>query len=149
MSWKMIALAFEKEEGKKKKNMAGLSGLPPQTLNTCPNPPLTCPSLPRVVPAVGVRAATVQEKFMMTSAKRSISRARLPAIHGANARTRSGQSCNWYEKWLFKLRDVEAALVRRMVMERLAAIKTRHHRKSWLAQWKLHRGTVSFASLSG
>lgn len=106
---------------------------------------LTCLTLPRAVPAVGVRAVTVRENLWWHQLSEvSV----VPATHNPRCNC---CSCNWYERLLFKLRVIRAALVCRMVIECLVAIKRRCHRKSSLEQshGKLHCGTFSSVFSAG
>lgn len=128
----MTELAF-KEKKKEKKNTAGLSGLPPQTQNTCPNP-AHVPDPPSCGSSCCCASGDCTGKFMMTSAKRSISRARLPTIHRAARGHAAVKAVTDTRKWSLSCVFFGSTLVCRMVMEWLVAIKRRHHHKSSLAQ---------------
>lgn len=129
----MTALAFKGKRGREKKNTAGLSGLPPQTQNTCPNP-AHVPDPPSCGSSCRCASGDCTGKFMMTSAKRSISRARLPAIHRATRGHAAVEAVTDTRHWSLSCVLFQTALVRRMVMEWLVAIKRRHHHKSSLAR---------------
>lgn len=130
----MTALAFKgKRGGGEKKNTAGLSGLPPQTQNTCPNP-AHVPGPPSCGSSCWCASGDRTGKFMMTSAKRSISRARLPAIRRATRGHAAVEAVTDTRHWALSCVLFRTALVCRMVMEWLVAIKRRHHHKSPLAR---------------
>lgn len=141
----MIALSF-----KEKKNGRTLGTISSDAKHMS-EPLLTCATLPRVVPAVAV---TVQENLWRHQLSEVSVVPGYPQSTGATRGHAAVSAVTDTRNLVLKLRDIHAAcLVCRMVMERLVAIKRRHHRKSWLAQCLGNCivgqfPTVSFAGLS-